>query len=364
MISMSELNGYTVLRNLLQNTALLTGEAFLKASAASFANQFNADFVFITQALERPTNQVRVLAAWCDGKEIEGWDFDLAGTPCDLIYQDKENWEGMRSGKAVAISEDVCRRFVSMRDTTYESFIGVPLWSSDRTMIGHVALFFNRRLDDHDQKSLVFELVELFAYKVQAELNRMLLEQVRERVLTDLREANERLAHESVTDFLTQLYNRRHFNQRAQESFARFKRLDEPYALILLDVDYFKQINDRYGHSAGDDVLRGLAQVLCENTRTEEPVFRTGGEEFAILCHGVFTEEKMDCLVRRINQKVKNYPFKIDQKEFTVTTSIGAAFPNATDSSWDAIVARADKALYVAKAEGRDRAVVAAKAAA
>jgi len=359
---MNDLTAYTILRNLLTDTAPFTGEAFLKASVKSFGRQFDADFVFITQAIETPVDTVKMLAAWREGQEISGWEFALPGTPCELLYRNElpDTWDGMRIGSGVAIAENVRRAFASAAETTYESFIGVPLWNSDRKMIGHVALFFKRRLTDGHTRNFILELVELYSYKVQAELNRMLLEQAREGILEELQKANERLAHESITDSLTQLYNRRYFTQRIQQTFARFKRYGECYTLVLLDLDNFKNINDTYGHEFGDEVLRKVAAAFVENTRTDvEMVFRIGGEEFAILCHGPNDAETLRALGNRINRLVKSLLFKTEQGIVPVTVSIGAAQPKADDVSWNAIYVRADEALYTAKKEGRDRTVVA-----
>jgi diguanylate cyclase (GGDEF)-like protein len=359
---MNDLTAYTVLRNLLTDTAPFTGERFLKVSAKSFARQFSANFVFIAQALETPTDTVRMLAAWRGAREIDGWEFALPGTPCELIYRDEldRRWDGMRVGSMVAIADNVCDRFAATRHTTYQAFIGVPLWQGDGKMIGHVALFFDRCLTDRRERNFMLELAELFSYKVQAELNRMLLEKAREGMLEELKKANERLARDSITDSLTQLYNRRYFNQRMQQAFARFTRSGERYALALLDIDYFKQINDTHGHDVGDEVLRKAAAALSENTRAEvEVLFRIGGEEFAILCHGLADAEALSSLGNRINRLMKTISFKTGKGEFRTTVSIGTAVPKDGDASWDALYVRADTALYAAKKDGRDRTVVA-----
>ncbi len=361
---MAFISPYTILRNLLMETAHFTGEAFLKVSARAFAGQLNADFVFITQALDSPADTVRMLAAWRDGKEINGWEFALPGTPCELIYQDEpeDAWKGVQTGSAVAIAEQVCRRFAATRNTTYEAFIGVPLWENDKKMIGHVALFFKRALADEHELNVMLELVELFSFKVQAELNRMLLEQARESMVEQLKKANERLERDSITDSLTELYNRRHFNQRAQQAFMRFNRCGEHYALVLLDFDHFKSLNDNYGHDFGDTVLCRVAEVFQKSTRADvEEVFRIGGEEFAILCHGPITAEALRGLSGRIKHSVKNLQFTVKEAKVTVTVSIGAALPHAGDASWDVVYVRADKALYAAKKQGRDTVVVEAQ---
>ncbi|CAN5344626.1 hypothetical protein BH11PSE11_BH11PSE11_32950 [soil metagenome] len=355
---MNDQTAYAILRNLLTETAPYTGDAFLKAAVKSFARQFEADFVFITQLIDAPADTVRMLAAWRDGAEIAGWEFALPGTPCELIYQDEEHasWDGMRVGDTVALAENVCRQFASTKDTTYESFIGFPLRSGDHKMIGHVALFFRRRLPEGAAGTFMLELAELFSYRVQAELNRILLEQAREATLEELKDANVRLAHETITDLLTQLHNRRYFTRRLQQSYTRFKRSGEQYALMLLDLDYFKKINDEYGHDIGDAVLRKMAEVFSTNTRIDiEMVFRIGGEEFAMLCHGTNDAVSLQALGERINAAVRAAEISIRGATIRTSVSIGFTIPRADDAGWDTIYARADKALYKAKNEGRDR---------
>lgn len=359
---MEQLNAYRILRDLLRDTAAHTGEAFLRAAVQSFADRFRADFAFITESLEAPVDTVRMLAASRDGKEIEGWQFALSGTPCELIYRDQTDtaWEKTRVGNKVAIAEDVCRRFSSTQDTTYQAFFGVPLWNGENRLIGHVALFFERPLRDHKEREFILELVELFSYKVQSELNRLLLEQAREKMLQDLQEANRRLAQESITDALTGLYNRRHFNQRMQQAFTRHKRSGEQFALMLLDLDDFKHINDAYGHDVGDTVLCKVAQNFLKATRADvEMAFRIGGEEFAILCHGSIDTDALTGLGERINRAVRSMKITSGKIEIPVTVSIGAALPKAKDTSWDMLYVRADGALYKAKQAGRDSTVVA-----
>jgi diguanylate cyclase (GGDEF)-like protein len=359
MVRMNDFKAYTILRNLLTETAPYSGQAFLQAAARAFAQQFSADFVFITKAIDK--QKVQMLASWRDGKEISGWEFDLPGTPCDLIYRDEvsDSWASMRVGRMVAIADDVRHRFASTKDTNYEAFIGFPLWDSRQTMIGHVALFFKRPLPIEPERKFMLELVELFSYKVQAELNRMVLEQVRENMLTELKRANEQLARDSITDSLTQVYNRRYFTQRMQQAFARYKRSGEQYALMLLDLDHFKRINDKYGHDAGDKVLRQAAETFLKSTRADvEMAFRIGGEEFAILCHGAKNAESLNGLGERINRAVRDLLVIDQDQQIHVTVSIGAALPKKDDSSWNAIYVRADAALYLAKSQGRDKTIV------
>lgn len=356
---MDQFSAFVTLRELLKATAAFSGESFLRESSSAIARQLSADFVFITRLVEAPSDTVKMLAAWRDGVEVTGWEFALSDTPCELIYQQDlgEEWNTMRVGSAVGLAENVCNRFASTRQTSYQAFIGVPLWDSHNKMMGHVALFFNRSLDNDDECKRMVEIVELFSLKVQSELNRMLIEQEREHILQELKDANNRLTHESVTDSLTGLYNRRYFTQRIQELHARFKRSAETFTLILLDVDRFKNINDTFGHDAGDTALCYLANALSQNMRSKvELLFRTGGEEFAILLPSSITLDELNIINDRINRTTANIILPKEMAKVQLTVSIGASWPNGDDADWNAIYIRADMAMYVAKKKGGNQA--------
>ncbi len=171
-------------------------------------------------------------------------------------------------------------------------------------------------------------------------------------VETALAEANARLRREAVTDHLTGLYNRRYFTEHSQEAFSRFIRLGQPYALLLMDLDHFKSINDRFGHDAGDKALRAVADALARLTRAdiEEPA-RIGGEEFAVLCYGDIRPATVTTLAERLRTSIA----AVAVGEVRLSVSIGGAISDEQDESWEAVYRRADAALYAAKQAGRNR---------
>lgn len=354
------LERYLVLKELLRETALLTGDAFFRTSTRAFARLLGADFAFIARLRDRAQGQMEVLASCQHGEEKAHWSFSLPGTPCSLLYAGSvdADWVDCTVGGAVSINDSVFRRFDSVRNTAYEAFIGIPLHDADRVLVGHVALFFERRWTDAADRETVVELVELFSYKVQAELNRSLLEEQRERAVHELEQANQRLLTETITDHLTRLHNRRHFSQRMQEAFAQFRRGACLHALLLLDLDHFKSINDQYGHDTGDEVLRVVAQALRVNCRAEsEPIFRIGGEEFAVLCFGELGPVQLQRFGERINEAIR--AARLDSVPgMRLSVSIGAARPQPDDASWANLYRRADAAMYRAKQGGRDRTVL------
>lgn len=158
-----------------------------------------------------------------------------------------------------------------------------------------------------------------------------------------------------LIDPLTQLYNRRGFTTLSAKSIAHLKRDKKDYALLLLDLDFFKKINDQYGHNCGDQVLVELANILIENNREESIISRWGGEEFLILLPNADERSAMD-VANRIHKKIQQTEVIPNQNSNTVirfTTSIGIAFQNQNESL-EEVINHADKALYQSKEKGRD----------
>jgi diguanylate cyclase (GGDEF)-like protein len=173
-----------------------------------------------------------------------------------------------------------------------------------------------------------------------------------------------RLLRSGFTDVLTGWNNRRYLNVRLREELARARRDRTGIVCLMLDVDYFKQINDSWGHAAGDAVLRELAQRIEAQVRASDVAARYGGEEFVVLLPNTLIESAM-LLAERIRKVISKTPFDLPSGEKqTVTVSIGISevHPGPDDDDLktlgDSLVARADVALYAAKAAGRDRVIV------
>lgn len=171
------------------------------------------------------------------------------------------------------------------------------------------------------------------------------------RELTRQKEAAEALAR---TDVLTGLANRRAFEEAAQREIRRALRNREPLALIVTDIDRFKAINDTHGHHAGDRVLMHFAHTLSAAVREVDLVGRWGGEEFVILMPGTAIEEAT-LAAERMRQAVAASPARCEDKTCPCTASFGVATFTGGAPSLDALLGRADRALYRAKENGRDR---------
>lgn len=184
--------------------------------------------------------------------------------------------------------------------------------------------------------------------------------QIAERTAS-LQQANERLEQLAMTDPLTTLFNRRHFEERAARDLEVAKRAQRPFSLLVLDVDEFKQVNDRFGHLVGDRVLQGVGRVLLESARAMDLSARIGGEEFTVAMPDATAQDAI-AAAERIRERIAS-PGPFDLLALhgeKVTISVGvASFPQHGNSLQE-LFSAADTALYRAKQSGRNKVVEAA----
>jgi diguanylate cyclase (GGDEF)-like protein len=157
----------------------------------------------------------------------------------------------------------------------------------------------------------------------------------------------------AITDGLTGLFNHRHFQERLSQEFKRMERFPEPMSLLIIDIDYFKKINDSYGHPVGDSVLKKVTDIIRKTIRNIDVASRYGGEEFAVILIGTDARGAKK-MAERLRKAVMNMKFSADTKTFSVTISIGiSTYPDSITGK-EELIERADKALYHAKDKGRN----------
>ncbi|MFY8272729.1 diguanylate cyclase [Pseudoalteromonas sp. SSDWG2] len=174
----------------------------------------------------------------------------------------------------------------------------------------------------------------------------------------ELEAANNQLEVISRTDELTKLPNRRFIEESLAKELKRLERSAGNGTLLILDVDYFKKINDTYGHSAGDKALRHVASVLRSTLRESDMVGRYGGEEFIISLFDTDVDGAK-IFAERLRQKIEDTEIVVDGKNITMTISIGMAQYHSNYSQYEQWVKAADAALYEAKQGGRNQVVIA-----
>ncbi len=166
----------------------------------------------------------------------------------------------------------------------------------------------------------------------------------------------EQINRMATTDGLTGLYNHRRFQELMDEAVTMAARYQRPLSLILADVDYFKKINDTFGHPVGDQVLKRVAQVLGQFARSADRVCRYGGEEFTVIMPE--TDRSGGCIVaERFREEIKRQKFEVDGSSFAITVSLGVCTLPGCARHKQELIDRADQALYHAKHSGRDRTV-------
>jgi diguanylate cyclase (GGDEF)-like protein len=176
-----------------------------------------------------------------------------------------------------------------------------------------------------------------------------------EKRTAELVEVNSRLKALSVTDGLTGLYNHRHLVHMLEIEYRRAARYKRRFAFLMLDIDYFKEVNDNFGHPCGDAVLQRIAEILKGSVRGTDIVARYGGDEMAIIL--LETSQKMALKVaEKLRRQIEEYPFVWEDTSFRVTVSIGvAAAPEEGIDGWSDLLNVADRVLYQAKDKGRNR---------
>jgi len=162
------------------------------------------------------------------------------------------------------------------------------------------------------------------------------------------------LRHQATHDALVDLVNHREFNARLSQVATTSAKLKEPYALLFVDLDLFKQVNDNAGHAAGDETLRRIGRILKSTIRSDDTAARLGGDEFAILLPGC-PRHRAEQIAGRVLSAIVNLPLEFEGKRFRVGASIGVAYTDAGEHDASAMLRAADAACYAAKNGGRGR---------
>jgi diguanylate cyclase (GGDEF)-like protein len=170
-----------------------------------------------------------------------------------------------------------------------------------------------------------------------------------------MQEQNRMLETLSITDSLTGLYNRNKLDAILADQLARFRRTQRPFALLMLDIDHFKTLNDTYGHITGDEILTTVAQILLQSIRSIDYAARYGGDEFIVILVETYIDQAVKT-AERIRAHVENLTYQAGKSTISITVSIGVVECRADDSTTTAVFSRADNALYEAKRAGRNQA--------
>ncbi len=261
---------------------------------------------------------------------------------CDNAIQDHcQGCRAVRTGHLIDGSENtlICRSFSHEALAKDKHYICLPILESGS--VGSVV----QLVFDADESSRVRNLRPM----LEAYLREAAPVLQAKRLMNSLRES-------SLVDAMTGLKNRRFLEEYAETLISQCKRRNVPMTLLMMDLDYFKPVNDTYGHDAGDQVLRELAVLLQENVRESDLVIRYGGEEFLIVLLETDAESSLQ-VAEKIRAAVEKHKFKVGGKSLSKTISAGLAdYPNDGQAFWQ-VLKFADVSLYAAKEGGRNQVV-------
>lgn len=315
------------------------------------ATQIVSSFLNQEEAIQRILEQIARVVPY-DSAAVQLWREDhleivgCRGFPCQeeingLHFPLEDSNPGaivFRTGKPLILA-DVQQEFPQFRNPKHShirGWMGVPLILKNITK-GIISL--DSKEPDHFNGGQA-RLASVFANQVSIALeNAHLFEEV------------TRL---SITDPLTGLFNRRHFYEMTLHEYERYVRYGTPFSVLMLDADHFKQINDTYGHLAGDKVLETLADLFRANLRKVDILCRFGGEEFIATLPETRAREAA-CLAERLRDQINKCVVQTDAGPVTVTVSIGIAEFDRGCDTIDRLLDCADKALYQAKMDGRNK---------
>ncbi|MGL1957673.1 MAG: YfiR/HmsC family protein [Colwellia sp.] len=199
---------------------------------------------------------------------------------------------------------------------------------------------------------VVFAFISLFFAYTTFRVNK-----VRNKANKKLADLNVRLYELATTDGMTKIFNRRHFLELAQRELNQLKRSNNPSAVLMIDIDHFKRINDTYGHAAGDQAIISLVNILNTNLRDYDIVGRVGGEEFAMFLPNCEIKVAMK-IAERIREKSEELIIVFQESKIKLTVSIGVTARMEDENDIGYLINKADKALYQAKGSGRNKVIL------
>jgi len=323
----------TAITKIMEAVSTATGVDFFTAITVQMAEILKADSCGVVTVLPNDKKAVKMLAYFHNNEMISNVKYLLSGTPCETII----------GKQAKTYPKDLKNSFpddARISEFNMESYVGIPLFDSHKKPLGLLFAMFETQIEDVEFNETV---MHIFAARTAAEI---------ERVQTE-----GRIRHMAYYDGLTGLPNREFLLDRLQQAIVRAQRHNEHLAVMMLDLDHFKKINDSLGHPVGDGLLVDVAKRLQECIRKEDTVSRLGGDEFVILLAGFETRESAVNHVNRIaklfHDKLKGH-YQIAEHTLMISTSCGISiYPNDGETS-ELLIKHADIALYKAKENGRD----------
>lgn len=319
---------------IVEGVSTAIGESFFQAIAIQLSNILGASGVTIGMIKENEPDIVLTLAFYLNGEMHKNIHYKTKDTPCANVIGNTPK----------TYSENVQTEFPNDKpliEMDIEAYSGVPLFDSQGKPLGLIATLFKNKIE---QPEFIESVLQIFAERTAAEIERT--------------QHEERIKYLAYYDTLTGLPNRELLMDRLHLGIAQASRSHTQLALMLLDLDHFKVINDTLGHPVGDQLLAEVAQRLSECVREGDTVARLGGDEFVILLSNLpaSTDEAsadVTTVAEKIRQTISD-DYHIEGHSLSISTSIGIAFYPDDGKTNDTLFRHADMAMYQAKNAGRD----------
>ena len=310
-----------------------TGTDFFNAITRHMAEILQADMCGISAIIPEDKNRLKTLSYFYNGELHDNIIYDLKGTPCASII----------GQQAHTYPHSLQQEFPDdafLRQTGMESYVGIPLFDSRQTPLGLLFALFKEPIENIEFNESV---MHIFAARTSTEIERS--------------QTEDRIRHMAYYDELTGLPNRAYLMDRLQQAIAHAQRHNALMAIIMIDLDHFKKINDSLGHPVGDSLLKEVARRLQQCIRQEDTVARLGGDEFIMLVadfnHHQSAITHISQIAQQVNHILKQH-YLIDGHPLMLSCSCGIALCPDNGDTVDLLIKHADTALYKAKEKGRD----------
>jgi diguanylate cyclase (GGDEF)-like protein len=318
---------------IMEGISTAVGEQFFPAIARTMSEILKADAVSIGVLTETGVDEIETLAFYVDGKPYPNLKYKLEGTPCNTII-------GKKTCSYTSNIQQLFPDDTALQELGMQAYIGVPLFDSQHNPLGVQFVMFRQPVTN---PAFTESVLRIFAARTSAEIERANNE--------------EQIKHMAYHDSLTRLPNRELLLDRLHQSLAHAKRIDNYLAIMMLDLDHFKSINDTLGHPVGDDLLTHVGQRLSNCIRSEDTVARIGGDEFVILLTDLGDQHSAIKHASRVAEKIHEQlmpAYDINGNKLTITSSIGIAlFPDDGENP-EMLIKHSDTAMYQAKEQGRN----------
>jgi diguanylate cyclase (GGDEF)-like protein len=317
-------------RSIVEGTSVQTGNEFFQSLVRHLASALPARCTMVSEVIENHDSKCRIIAGWNAERFVNNHQYEVTQTP----------YENLLGGTVSFYSDGIQEAFPNemlLKEIGAKSYAGVPFFDSALNVIGHLVVFDRRPMLD---KERTISILRVFAARAGAELERQ--------------RAEETIKNMAYYDSLTGLPNRILLIDRLTLALAHAQRIKKRLAVMFLDFDNFKLVNDNYGHGIGDLFLREMGQKLKTAIRNEDTLARLGGDEFILVLPELTDREDAETLAQKLI-KLGGEPLILDGNEIKSTFSIGISLFPDDGSDYESLLNKADKALYEAKRKGRDR---------